>query len=361
MTTIGIVGAGAAAAAATHVLDGAVPDAEITVLEKSGGLCGRAATRRNDDRSLVYDYGANYLKSANDRVVELVTETLADDGMVDATEPIHTFDAAGEVSPGRDADDHKWSYRMGLTQIAKRLFGGTDATVHRRTRVETIRREPAGDGSTDDASGASDGTWTLVDADGEQWGPFDVVVLNPPAPQTAALLADAEWDAPARESLRQAAKSVPYRSVWTAVLHYPFALDRPYYGLVNTDKEHAVGWISREECKDGHVPDGESLLVVQAGGEWSTAHYDDDPADNVAELAGHAAEIVGDDRLLDPSWTDHQGWRYAIPEDGVDPEPVDAAAAHDCYVLGDWVAGEARLHAALANGLDVGDRIATHA
>ena len=353
MTTIGIVGAGAAAAAATYVLDTAVPDAEITVFEKSGGLCGRAATRRNDDRNLVYDYGANYLKSDDDRVVELVTETLSDEGMVDATEPIYTFAADGEVEPGRDADEHKWSYRMGLTQIAKRLFAGTDATVHRRTRVETIRREQG-----DESRSAGDEKWGLVDTEETEWGPFDVLLCNPPAPQTAELLADAEWESPVREALRAAAADVPYRSVWTAVLHYEFALDRPYYGLVNTDKAHAVGWISREECKTGHVPDGESLLVVQAGGEWSTAHYDDDPRENVAALAGHAADIVGDDRIADPDWTDHQGWRYAIPEGGVKRGPVDSAADEGFYVLGDWVVGEGRLHAALANGLDTGERVA---
>jgi predicted NAD/FAD-dependent oxidoreductase len=60
MTSIGVVGAGAAAAAACYVLDGTAPDASITVLEKSGGLCGRAATRRRGD--VTYDYGANYIK-----------------------------------------------------------------------------------------------------------------------------------------------------------------------------------------------------------------------------------------------------------------------------------------------------------
>ncbi|MDV7348794.1 FAD-dependent oxidoreductase [Halorubrum distributum] len=344
MTDVGIVGAGAGAAAAAFVVDGTVPDADVTVLEKSGGLCGRAATRRHDD--LTYDYGANYLKSDDDRVVELITETLDDEGLVDVTDPVYTFEADGAVSPGRDADEHKWSYRRGLTQIAKRLFGRTDATVHRRTRVETVRRVEA------------DSKWELDDADGETHGPFDVLLLNPPAPQTAELLRTAEWDDPLRETLVEAVGAVEYRSVWTAVLRYPFALDVPYYALVNTDKEHAVGWISREECKAGHVPDGETLLVVQANDAWSDAKYDDDPAENVAALADHVAEIVGDERLADPAWTDHQGWRYALPEGGVDRGPVDSARDAGLYLLGDWVAGEGRLHAALANGLDVGERVA---
>ena len=342
MPTIGIVGAGAAAAAATLVVETAVPDAEVTVLEKSGGLCGRAATRRRDD--LVYDYGANYVKSDDERVVELLTETLDSEGLVDVTEPVYTFDESGTVSPGRAPDGHKWSYEAGLTQIAKRLFGRTDAAIHRRTEVGTIRRE--GD------------AWALTDTDGTSWGPFDVLLLNPPAPQTAGLLADTDWDDDRRAALQEAAAEVPYRTVWTAVLRYPFGLDRPYYGLVNTDKEHAIGWISREECKRGHVPDGESLLVVQAGGEWSRANYGRDPETNVAELAELTADIIGDDRLSKPTWTDHQGWRYALPEGSVRRGPLDSAERAGLYCLGDWIPGEGRVHAALANGLDVGERVA---
>jgi len=341
MTHIGIVGAGAAAAAATYVIDGAT-DATVTVLEKSGGVCGRAATRRDGD--LTYDYGANYLKDDDGRVTDLVTNILDTEGLIDVTEPIYTFDAGGTVSEGRDADDHKWTYRQGLTQIAKRLFGRTDATVHRDTRVETVVRD--GD------------AWRLRDDGGGAWGPYDALVLNPPAPQTADLLRSAEWDDPLREDLAAAAAAVPYRSIWTALLGYEFELDRPYYALVNTDKEHEVGWIAREECKDGHVPDGESLLVVQANHEWSVAHYDDPPAENVAELAELTADVMDDPRLADPDWTDHQGWRYALPEEGVRRGSLDSAVERDLYFVGDWVPGEARLHAALRNGLDTGELIA---
>jgi len=354
VTEIGIIGAGAGAAAAAFVVANAAPDADVTILEKSGGVCGRAATRRHDD--LTYDYGANYLKSDNERVAELVTETLDADGLVDVTEPIHTFEADGEVTPGRDADEHKWSYRRGLTQLAKRLLARTDATVHRRTRVETVRRVD-GEHADGGSSAGTDKRWELDDADGETWGPFDVLLLNPPAPQTAELLRSAEWESPLRGRLVDAVGDVGYRTVWTAVLHYPFAVDVPYYAVVNTDKEHPVGWISREECKAGHVPDGETLLIAQANHEWSVEHYDDDPAANVSALAEHAAAIMDDDRLADPAWTDHQGWRYAQPESGVARGPLDSARAEGLYLLGDWVAGEGRLHAAIANGLDVGERV----
>ena len=343
MPNIGVIGAGAAAAAAAFVVDDTLPDADVTVLEKSGGLCGRAATRRHE--GLTYDYGANYVKAADDRVNELLSDELDTEGRFDVSEPVYTFDSEGEVSPGREPGAAKWSYEDGLTQIAKRLFGGTDAEIHRRTRIEGLARD------------AETETWTLTDDDGEEWGPFDAVLLNPPAPQSADLLRTAEWDAPAREALVAALDDVAFRTIWTAVFRYPFELDVPYYGLVNPDKEHAVGWISREGCKPGHVPEGESLLVVQANHEWSVEQYDADPEENVAALAQHAADIVGDERLADPAWSDHQGWRYALPEGGVHSGPVDSAAEAGLYCSGDWVAGEARVHAALANGLEVGEEL----
>jgi hypothetical protein len=344
MTDIGVVGAGAGAAAAVHVLDGALPDATIEVLEKSRGLCGRAATRRRGERT--YDYGANYLKDDDERVVELVTETLDADGLVEVEGPVWTFDGAGTVSEGRDGDDRRWSYRSGLTQIAKRLLGATDATVHRETRIGSLARDP-------DA-----GTWRAGDADGGRWGPYDALLLNPPAPQTATLVRDADWAADARERLAAAAADVPFRTIWTAALGYGFEIDRPYYALVNVDDDHEVGWLSREECKPGHVPAGESLLIVQAAPDWSADRYDADPERNVADLAAHAAAVLDEPRLAEPDWTDHQGWRHALPDRGVPRGPLRAAEEHDLYAVGDWVAGEARLHAALRAGLDTGERMA---
>ncbi len=341
MTHIGFVGAGAGTAAAVSVLSAAT-DAKITVLEKSRGVCGRAATRRRDD--VRYDYGANYVKSDDERVVDLLTDDLDTDGLVDITEPIYTFDESGTVSEGRDADDHKWTYERGLTQIAKRLFARTDAHVERETRVETLTH--TGDG------------WTATDTDGTTWGTFDRLVLNPPAPQTAELLAGADWDSPHRSDLLEAIDDVDYRTIYTAILHYPFEVDVPYYALVNPDKNHEVGWIAREECKDGHVPDGETLLVVQASPDWSVAHYDDPAQDNAETLAAITADIVGDDRLTAPDWTDTQGWRYALPDEGAPSGLLQSAAADALYFVGDWVAGEARLHAALRSGLETGERLA---
>jgi predicted NAD/FAD-dependent oxidoreductase len=336
---LAVVGAGSAGAAAAYALRDSPVD--VTVFEKSRGVCGRAATRRQGD--CTYEYGANYLKADDERVTELVTEALPTDGLVDVDAPIYAFERDGDIGEGRAADDHKWTYEAGITQLAKRLFAETDATVHNGVRVKTLSRERDG--------------WSVADADGVDRGHFDAVLLTPPAPQTADLLGGASWDHDDCRSFRRAIASVPYRTIVAGVLHYPFELDVPWYAAVNTDKDHDIGWLAREECKAGHVPDGESLLLVQMNEGWSVANYDAHPDEMVAEMAQRVAHLMDDDRLTDPDWTDHQHWRYAQPEEQVDVAAIEGARDHDLYFAGDWVGDEPRLHAAVRNGLETGERI----
>jgi renalase len=334
---IGVIGAGGGGAAATYVVDNTT-EAEVTVFEKSRGVCGRAAARRRDGR--VYEYGANYLKGDDERVNELVTEEF-NEGLAEVEGDIWTFDAEGNVSEGRGDDERRWTYEDGITRLAKHLFGATDATVRRETRIEDV--------SYDDG-------WWLTDAEGREHGSFEALVVNPPAPQTAELLTGTGVEKVDR--LGDSASDVPYRTVWTAVLGYGFEIDVPYYALINTDDRHEIGWVGREECKPGHVPDGESVLVVQASPDWSAERYDAPPEENVAELTEKTARLIGDERLAEPDWTDHQGWRYALADDGVAAGAVGDAADEGVYVTGDWVAGEARLHAAVRHGLETGERVA---
>jgi len=336
-----IVGAGLAAAGMADTLSD--KPVSVTVLEKSRGVGGRAATRRRD--GCRYDHGANYIKDSDERTRELL-QSLGADGLVDIDAPVWPFDSDGRISESQRPEAHKWTWEAGITQLAKRLFDRTDADITKETRVDTLKEGQSG--------------WTISDTDGATHGSFDAVVLTPPAPQTADLLRateliDNEDDLTAATD---AVDQVPYQTIRSLLLHYPFEIDRPYYALVNDDRNHDIGWLARESCKPGHIPDGEELLVVQMAPDWSTANGDLPLDDAAGEAAAKAAQLLDDDRLTEPDWVDDQGWRYALPDAGVDSDAVEPLEAHGLYVAGDWVVGEPRAHEALWCGVDIGERLA---
>ncbi|MFC6955416.1 NAD(P)/FAD-dependent oxidoreductase [Halorubellus litoreus] len=339
---VAIVGTGAAACGVADVLDDTTH--EVTLFDKARGVSGRAATRRK--HGCRYDHGANYAKPGDDDRFTEVLESFGDDGMHDIEEPIWVHDVDGHVQEGRDSDEHKWTYEAGITQFAKRVLDATDATVTLETRIEEFDREHGDDHS-----------WSLVDVDGTRYDGFDAVVLTPPAPQTTELLAATDWTDDRLERVRDAAAAVDYRTIRTIVLHYDFHEEYPWYALLDPEQEHPVGWLAREECKPGHVPDSESLLIAQMSPDWSVAHYDDDTESAASDAAELVADLLDDDRYRNPDWVDSQGWRYALPENAADDADVRAAEDAGLYCAGDWVVGEGRVHRAFENGRRVGQRL----
>ncbi|TQQ83009.1 NAD/FAD-dependent oxidoreductase [Halonotius terrestris] len=336
-----IVGAGLAAAGVADALR--EESVSVTVLEKSRGVGGRAATRRRN--GCRYDHGANYIKDSDERTRELL-QSLGTEGFADIDAPVWPFDSDGTISESERPEAHKWTWAEGITQLAKRLFGRTDAEIRKDTLVDALRHSSTG--------------WTVTDTDGSTHGPFDAVVMTPPAPQTADLLRATEIHGADNDlsAAIDAVDRVPYRTIRAVMLHYPFEIDRPYYALVNDDREHDIGWLARESCKPGHIPDGEELLVVQMAPDWSTATYDSPLDEIVDDVADMAAQLLDEDRLRDPDWVDDQGWRYALPDAAVDSEAVAPLESYGLYVAGDWVVGEGRAHEALWNGVALGERIA---
>jgi renalase len=329
---IGITGAGAAGIATAYELR--ETDAEVTIIEKSRGVGGRAATRRKN--GCTYDYGANYVTPSAD--LEELIDDLGTEGLVGIEAPVWTFDAEGEIGPGEESDRPALTYTEGITQFSKRVLSRADVTLDTETRIETIAR---------------DGECWRTESEDRLYE-FDVLVMTPPAPQTAALLAEAEWDHPLRNDLACEIEAVPYRTILSVILHYPFEIDQPYYALVNTDKNHEIGWLSREECKAGHVPDGESLLVVQMAPDWSIERYGESE-EAIAEAAAElAADLLEEPRLSSPDWTDIQRWRHALPDGGADSSTIERGEEQSLFFAGDWVAGEGRVAAAFETGREVG-------
>ncbi|MEM6326754.1 MAG: FAD-dependent oxidoreductase, partial [Bacteroidota bacterium] len=268
MIRLAIVGAGAAGLPAAHALRSA--PVSVTVFEKSRGLSGRAATRwrdvtdaRGESFRWRYDHGAQYISApTNSRSYRLLTEELDADGLVEIGGTVWPFDDDGTFRPENARPDSapRLTYRDGIADLGRRLAEATpDAEIRRSTRVGSLHREGA--------------EWILRDTEAGSLGRFDAVLLTPPAPQTADLLAASDLVPSCVRSLRE----VPYRSQFTVVLAFTEPVERPEpYALVNPTGGHAIAWLAVESDKPGRAPDGGTLLLAQMAPTWTQTHYDAD-------------------------------------------------------------------------------------
>ena len=350
-----IVGAGAAGLSAAFALrDRAV---RVTVVEKSRGVSGRAATRWRDVGGVRwrYDHGAQYASpDPGGRAAALLRDELASAGLVSIDGAVWPFDDDGTLRPDRARDGGlRWTYLDGIAEVGRRLRDATPGLdLRNRTRVERIaRRGERWIAVTDDGQ-------TVSAADGGDT--FDALLLTPPGPQSAHLLRGSGLD----HQIVDALGAVPYPSQFTVVWGFDTPVEKPadVYALVNATDHgaaggaHEVAWLAYESDKPNRAPEGATLLLAQMSPAWTEAHYEHDTADVVAAATRAVESLVG--TLPAPLWTDTQRWRYALPDAPLAPEAVRMAADESLFFAGDLTAGKGRVHLALEEGLDAADRIA---
>jgi renalase len=370
---LAIIGAGAAGLAAARALRQRRPDIRITVFEKSRGLGGRAATRRRD--GFIFDHGAQFFRTPTPELERLVRHDLPADALRDIGLPVWAFDAAGRIAEGDPSQNAEpaWTYADGISRLGKLLGEGLD--VRRETRIAQVEdarpltkdeskpphtralAAPAEAAFDDRPSSIVPRRWSLLDTAGQAHGPFDALLLTPPAPQTADLLAASALDEALKAPLLAELRQARYRRCLSLTLAYDRPIARPFYALVNTDRAHPIAWLGLEHAKGPErCPPGHSLLLIQMAPAFSEAHWDA-PVESLAPLtAGLAGALLGED-LGAPLWADRQGWRYALPDSGADFETLNANGA-GLYFAGDYTAGQGRVHLAIASGWRAAEWIA---
>lgn len=327
-----IIGAGVAGLAAAQRLRTLKLGLEIVIYEKSRGVGGRVATRRFNGAT--FDHGAQYVKTPSAPLRELLTKTLGHDLLHNIDLPVWTFDREGKISPGdpKLMSELKWSWEEGNTQLAKELARGLDV----RFGQQVTRVERSGD------------RWSIW-AGEQDLDHADAVLLTPPAPQTAALIEASNLGGETTTRLTTELGKVQYRPCLTITLGYPRRpRPRPFYALVNTDKQHPVSWMALEHVKEGRKTAGQGIYILQMAPQWSRDHWDDQPE----QLAQEAAQLLTD--LLDqplrsPLWSNRQGWRYALPDGRADAAVLNAVLP-GLYFAGDYTAGQGRVHMAIEEG-----------
>jgi predicted NAD/FAD-dependent oxidoreductase len=364
MPDLAIIGAGVAGLAAARALRQRQPDLAITIYEQSHELGGRVATRRRD--GYIFDHGAQNLRAPTPELTRLLTAELPSEQLRDIGLPVWTFDGAGVLAEGDPAQnaDPKWIYRDGLDRLGELLGAGLEIRreVHirsfRRKTKDERRKDSVGDDLSSFVLRPSSVSYELFDIQGQKVAEANMILLTPPAPQTAEILAASELDAVHKDALLAELAHASYRRCISLAVACPRPIERPFYALVNTDRAHAIAWLALEHAKaPERCPPGHSLLIAQMASQWSLDHWHA-PVEQLERLVvPQVAALLGED-LGAPLWADVQHWPYALPDRGADFAILNGASG-ELFFAGDYTTGLGRVHLAIESGWRVAEQIHT--
>ncbi len=322
--SVAIVGAGLAGLAAARTLTDA--GVSVTVFEKSRGVGGRSATRR--EGLWAFNHGAQYATFRDARLAPWV-KSWADAGVLAQWQ---AKIAVREGGQWRDASDGptRWVAVPGMSALARHL--SRDLTIRVGTTVASASR--------------SDARWHLTDALGASLGTFDQLLVTAPAPQAAALLT------PSAPELAAACERVafhPCRAV-LCVLESPASLD--WDAAFVNDNAH-LAWMARNAAKPGR-DGGHECWVLHATRAHSLATLEDEPDVAMAPMLEAFAQLLGPAAKRIVHAQAHR-WRYAIPDPVLESDSLWDATLR-VGVAGDWCGGP-RVEGALLSGMAAAGRV----
>lgn len=334
--SVAIIGGGVAGLSAAFKLRNR--NIKTTVFEKSDTIGGRTKTSKKNN--CIYDYGANYFKREQNDAKKIIKK-LGLDGLVKIKKPIWTYDFKGQITEGRERNIDRLTYKKGIQELVFRLYNKSNTKLHNSSKVKKIDKK---------------NKWIVYTE--EKSYKFDFILLTPQPPKIYKLIKNIKKKDNLYERLKHSLQNVKYNHIMTFIFHYPFRHQRPYYGLINTDKKHSIGWISREESKKGHIPDGESVLIIQMSPRWS--ELNSDTSDNKLKyyVAEKIVDLLDNKKLKNPDWTVAKFWRNALPKDNkIDKQVLREIEKDNLFFAGDTTINEGRVHKSLSSGINAAQKI----
>jgi renalase len=270
-----VIGAGMAGLTAARLIADA--GHVVSVLDKGRWAGGRMATRQLTGGASA-DYGAQFFTVRNEAFSVMVTRWL-DDGTV------------REWCRGFPSDDGHSRYVAvdGMGRLAARMTLGLD--VRQSVHVDAVR----------EIGGRWAVTWPATRRASAGLLEADVVVLTPPAPQSAALVAG-------QATIPELAYA-PTISLLVALGDSPSV---PSPGGIQLQDDPTWSWIGDNMAKGvSPVP----ALTLHTRSEVATARWEQDDEVLTIDLLRAASPWLGEAEILDAGL---QRWRYATP---VEPHP----------------------------------------
>lgn len=233
---------------------------EVLVLEKSRGVGGRMATRR--DGTFTFDHGAQFVK--NDELMESLIKEWNGKGLL------------------RNLGENQFYALGGMTKLAKDL--GASLNIELERKVSKISY--------------ANNLWAIADDESHTWTARNII-LTPPVPQVVELLERSSIDYP-QDLIR-----VKYtKALIFLVKAENGASGSPYQETMSS----SIFSVSSQKLKGTSSSDAE-VIVMNA--DWSEKYFDESDETIIEKGRVVLAQELPELKVLDLQL---KKWRYAFPQ-----------------------------------------------
>jgi len=292
---------------------------EVTVFEKSRGPGGRLAAKRVSLGSAQgsVDMGAQYFTSRNPEFLPFLTE-FAGNNSFNAWDGQFGFqDAKGQWQAFPKEPRYVGTPRM--TAISRAL--SAHAAVVAQTRIERLVK--------------TDNGWALFDADNQQAGEFDQVVITAPPAQARELFMQSSLPELANQLDDAVSRVLP---CWAVAAYFE---ENPWPHHEGMRCNHpALYWVANNSSKPGRNNNSEASSgawwVLHATAQWTEQNVEASPEQVAKELVAAFRELTGTKIAVTDTVT-HR-WLYARSEGGANPGHL-WFQERGIGLAGDWLSG----------------------
>jgi renalase len=317
------------------------------VVEKSGGVGGRMATRRLQGTHI--DHGAQYISPRGSDFAHFLSKLESLDLVKPWTDKIYDLSTDGLEAPLLDDIYPRYCCPDGMTAIAKHL--ATDLTVELKTRIINADYDIAA------------AQWRLT-TDSNNLILADAIVSAIPAPQFLAIFGNALGEL---TDFVQAIAAVKFDANVTVMAGYGDDLIvPPEWKAIRCQNNRFLSWVSCDSSKHrldfsndlpNNLPkdlskDSHSLptFVFQSTAAFAEQYLEETNLEMLGKmLLSEVGEFL-DPALSVPLWWKVHRWRYAIPQEVLGAACLATRLPLPLVCAGDWCAGN-NIEAAYLSGM----------
>lgn len=346
---IAILGCGISALSFLHSVDSKA-NVSISIFEKESEISNRCHTKNIANNHI--DDGANYICSDDQEILQLITEKMDNSALIEIEKWVYSFNHENIIDLDKEmAKKHnilkKFNYKYGMGYLSILLLKNVkfgDFKIYFNKKITKLKPD-----NLDKYS---------IFSKEEYLGDFDYIISSLPPPNLLKILKDSDFllekfDFPTLWKENQ------YKMIFSLIIGFKAKFNLEFYALINTDRKHAISWLSVENDKIGHINDEDLTVFVVQAADWFVRELQEkkyDEKENISQIKKEFYKIMADLIKLNENqviFEELTQWEHALPVGKINSELIEDLKQKGIFLIGDGLIGKGRIDGSMKTGIDL--------